>query len=199
MGSSSRSARGSGERPGARGSAAGLPAAADLVTVGRIVAPHGVRGEMRVRLETDFPERFDGLRQVYLLQAGRVTTMQITGRRPHHGGMLVTLEGIDTLDAAARLRGAAIAVSRDEVVPLGPGRYYLFEIVGLRVRTDGGQSLGVVAEVMQGPANDVYVVRGDGGEILIPALRDVVRRIDLAAGEMVVVVPSGLVESPRAR
>ena len=188
MGSSSRSAKGS-----------TLPAAADLITVGRIVAPHGVRGEVRVRLETDFPERFEALRQAFLVQAGRVEAIQITGRRPHRGGMLMTLEGIDTLDAAARLRGAAIAVSRSEAVPLGPGRYYLFEIVGLRVRTVDGRSLGVVAEVLQGPANNVYVVRGDGGEILIPALRDVVRLIDLAANEMVVVVPSGLEESPRAR
>ncbi len=188
MGSSSKSAKDS-----------ALPAAADLITVGRIVAPHGLRGEVRVRLETDFPERFEGLRGAFVVQAGRVEAIQITGRRPHRGGMLMTLEGIDTLDAAARLRGAAIAVFRGEAVPLEPGRYYLFEIVGLRVRTVEGRSLGVVVEVMQGPANDVYVVRGDGGEILIPALRDVVRHIDLAVGEMVVVLPSGLEGSPHAR
>ena len=187
MGSSSRSAKDS-----------TLPAAADLITVGRIVAPHGVRGELRVRLETDFPERFEALRRAFVVQAGRVETIQITGRRPHRGGILMRLEGIETLDAAARLRGAAIAVSRSQAVPLGPDRYYLFEIIGLRVRTVDGRSLGVVAEVMQGPANDVYVIRGGGGEILIPALRDVVRRIDLPAGEMVVAVPSGLEESPRA-
>ncbi len=187
MGSSSRSVR-----------ASALPAAADLITVGRIVAPHGVRGEVRVRLETDFPERFEGLRQAYLVQTGRVKAIRITGRRPHRGGMLVMLEGVDTLDAAARLRGAAIAVSRGEAVPLEPGRYYLFEIVGLRVRTVDGRSLGVVAEVMQGPANDVYVVRGDGGEILIPALREVVRQIDRNAGEMVVALSPGLEALPNA-
>ncbi len=187
MGLSSRSARDS------------TLLAANLITVGRIVAPHGVRGEVRVRLETDFPERFEGLRQAFVVQAGRVVAIQITGRRPHRGGMLMTFAGVDTLDAAVRLRGAALAVSRSEAVPLGPGRYYLFEIVGLRVRTVDGRALGVVAEVMQGPANDVYVVRGDGGEILIPALRDVVRRVDPAVGEMVVVVPPGLEESPRAR
>ncbi len=186
MGSSSRSAKDD------------TPSAADLITVGRIVAPHGVQGEMRLRFETDFPERFDRLRRAYLVRDGRVAAIEITGRRPHRGGLLVTIAGIETLDAADRVRGAVVAVPRNEVPPLGPGRYYVFEIVGLRVRTVDGRALGVVAEVMQGPGNDVYVVRGDDGEILVPALRDVVRRIDRMAGEMIVALPPGLEGSGRA-
>ncbi len=188
MGLSSRSARAS----------SGLPDPADLVTVGRVVRPHGLRGEVRVRLETDFPERFEHLREAYLVQAGRVEVIEITGRRPHKEGLLLTIHGIGDLEAAEGLRGAEIAVSRDAVVPLEEGAFYVFEIVGLRVRTEEGRLLGTVAEVLRAPGNDVYVVRGEEGEVLLPATREVVRRIHPASGEMVVALLPGLEAPDRA-
>ncbi len=188
MGLSSRSARAS----------SGLPDPADLVTVGRVVRPHGLRGEVRVRLETDFPERFEHLREAYLVQAGRVEVIEITGRRPHKEGLLLTIRGIGDLEAAAGLRGAEIAVSRNAVVPLEQGAFYVFEIVGLRVRTEEGRLLGTVAEVLRAPGNDVYVVQGEEGEILLPATREVVRRVDRASGEMVVALLPGLEAPDRA-
>ncbi|MDQ7840109.1 MAG: ribosome maturation factor RimM [bacterium] len=188
MGLSSRSAK----------SSRGRPVPADLVTVGRVVRPHGLRGEVRVRLETDFPQRFERLREVYLIRAGRVEVAEITGRRPFKEGLLLTIHGIGDLEAAEGLRGAEIAVPRDAVVPLEEGAFYVFEIVGLRVRTEEGRMLGTVAEVIRAPANDVYVVRGEAGEILLPATREVVRRIDPASGEMVVALLPGLEEPDRA-
>jgi len=162
------------------------------------VRPHGLRGEVSVRLETDFPERFERLGDVYLVQSGRVEAARITGRRPHKEGLLLTIHGIGDLEAAEGLRGAEIAVSRDAAVPLEEGAFYVFEVLGLRVRTEEGRLLGTVAEVMRAPANDVYVVRGDAGEILLPATREVVRRIDPASGEMVVALLPGMEEPDRA-
>jgi 16S rRNA processing protein RimM len=198
MASSSRSAK---SRARGRGAAAprdpGTPAG--LVTIGRIVAPHGLRGEVRVRLETDFPHRFEGLREAWLVHGETTAPMIITGQRPHRGGVLLVIEGVTDVDAAERLRGAAIAVGRDAVMPLGPDEFYVFEVIGLRVRTADGRILGTVAEVVRAPGNDVYLVRGDDGEMLIPALRTVVRRVDLASGEMLVNLPAGFEVGTDAR
>jgi 16S rRNA processing protein RimM len=157
-----------------------------------------VRGELRVVLETDFPQRFDHLRGAYLVRAGRVAAIEIRSHRPHQGGLLMMIGGVDTRQAAEDLRGSQIAVTRAEAMPLGPDHYYVFEIIGLRVRTTDRRPLGVVTEVIQGPANDTYVVRGGKREILIPAVREFVRSIDRAAGEMVVVLPDEPEESTRA-
>lgn len=191
MASSSRSAK---SRARGRGAAAprapGTPAG--LVTIGRIVAPHGLRGEVRVRLETDFPRRFEGLREAWLVHEGAPAPVIITGQRPHRGGVLLAIEGVADVDAAERLRGAEIAVGRDAAMPLGPDEFYVFEVIGLRVRAADGRMLGTVAEVVRAPGNDVYVVHGNEGEMLIPALRTVVQRVDRAAGEMIVDLPAGL-------
>ncbi|MDR7533924.1 MAG: ribosome maturation factor RimM [Armatimonadota bacterium] len=184
MGSSSRSARG---RP-----AGAPPAPPAWIVVGRIVRPHGVRGEVRVRPETDFPERLAGRRRVHLRREGALSPVEITGVRPHGAALLVTLRGVDSLEAAERLRGAELVVARRTLPRLGPNEFYLFEIIGLRARTEDGRLLGVVAEVVRGPAHDVYVVRGEAGEVLVPALREVVRQVDRAAGELVVRLPAGL-------
>jgi 16S rRNA processing protein RimM len=157
-----------------------------------------VRGEVLVRPETDFPDRFARVREVFLVRDDRVETIETNGQRPHRGGVLLRLRGVETLDAAERLRGAAIAVARDALVPLGTDEFYIFDILGLTVRADDGRVLGTVTEVMRAPAHDVYVVRGDAGEVLVPALRTVVRRVDRTAGEMIVALPPGL-EATHAR
>jgi 16S rRNA processing protein RimM len=157
-----------------------------------------VRGDLRVRLETDYPDRFARVRAAFLVLGDRIETIEITGQRPHRSGILLRLRGVETADAAERLRGAAIAVTRDTLMPLGADAFYIFEILGLAVRTDDGRALGTVTEVIRAPAHDVYVVRGDAGEVLVPALRTVVRRVDRAAGEMIVDLPAGL-EAAHAR
>jgi 16S rRNA processing protein RimM len=162
------------------------------MTIGRITAPHGVRGEVRVHPETDFPERFASVKDVYVIRGERVDPAVVVGCRPHGAVLLMRFEGVATLDDAERLRGASIAIPRADAVPLGPDAYYVHEILGMRVVTEAGRALGVIAEVLRAPANDVYVVRGERGEVLVPALRAVVRRVDRGAREMVVALPAGL-------
>jgi 16S rRNA processing protein RimM len=162
------------------------------VTVGQVTAPHGVRGEVRVRPDTDFPERLASLRDVVLIDGDRVRSAAVVACRPHGAVLLMRFDGVDDLEAAERLRGVAIAVPRGAAMPLAPDTYYIHEILGMQVRTEDGRLLGVVAEVMRAPANDVYVVRGAAGEILVPALRAVVRRVDRQAREMRVALPAGL-------
>ncbi len=181
MGSSSRSAK-----------TEVTPAPGDLITVGRIVAPHGIRGELRVRVETDFPDRFARMRSGYLVSDGRARAIEILSARPHQDGMLLTIDGVGDRTTAEGLRGAEIAVLRAELVPLGADTFYVFEIIGMRVRTEDGRILGTVAQVMRGSANDVYVVTDGTREVLLPALRQVVLKVDRPAGEILVALPAGL-------
>ncbi|MGQ9513042.1 ribosome maturation factor RimM [Thermodesulfitimonas sp.] len=165
----------------------------EFITVGEIVAPHGCRGAVRILPLTDFPERFLRMKKLTLFKEGERKTYAVEEARGHKRFILVKLAGIDTMDDAAALRGALIQVPRGETVPLPPGRYYVFEIIGLKVWSEEGAFLGEVSAVITTGANDVYGIRTPSGrEILIPALKAVVREIDLQEGRMVVRLPEGL-------
>jgi 16S rRNA processing protein RimM len=161
--------------------------------IGRITRPHGVRGEVKVQPETDFPERFAALRRV-LLQRGAddVREAVVESVRRQGETVLLKVAGVDDPGAARALQGVAVAVPWEERVPLPEGQFYVAEVVGLRVRTEAGEVLGTVAEVLRTPAHDVYRVEGESGEVLVPATREVVRVVDLGRGEVVVALPEGL-------
>ncbi len=175
---------------------------AGRVAVGTVLGPHGVRGEVTVRPLTDFPERFHGLREVWLgspvNQAARVQSA-----RADRGRWLLRLEGCDTRDRAEALRGVDLLLGEDELMPLAPGSYYLHQIIGLETYTEDGRLLGRVAEVLQTGANDVYVVRpapepdgsrgGGRREYLVPAVREIVR-VDLDQGRLYVNPIPGLLD-----
>ena len=160
----------------------------DCVVVGRVLGPWGVRGDLRVEPQSDSPERFAPGGRVYL---DGVETA-ITSSRPHRGGLVVRLESVADRSAAETLKGASLTVPRDQVEPLPDGSYYYFQVIGLRVRTDDGEELGEVREVIATGSNDVYVVRGPAGERLVPALNDVVLDVNLDLGVMTVRLPEGL-------
>lgn len=167
------------------------------VSLGRIVAPHGLRGEVRVALESDFPARLPG-RAVIVADVSDDKApgwpTQVEAARPGRGGLwLLRLRGVESREAAEAIRGKALWVEAESLLPLPEGRWYVHEIVGLRAFDEDGRELGRVAEVIQTPANDVYVVRGPQGEVLVPAVRSVVLRVEPAAGRMWLRIPPGLV------
>lgn len=171
-----------------------------FVAIGEAVAPHALRGELRVLPLTDFPERFAAITQVFLgLPGGEPGGKPVAVERacPQGRFFLVKLAGVDTVEAAEKLRGRLLFVPRDAVAPLPEGRFYVFDLVGLTVADEQGTVLGEVVEVLENPANDLFVVRPpDGGrELLLPALKSVVQEIDLAGGRMVVRLLPGLVEA----
>lgn len=114
--------------------------------------------------------------------------------RRHSGGLMVKLRGIDTPEDAARLRGAPLQLLESEVPAPPQNTYYHFQILGLRVRTTTGEDIGVVEEILENPANDVYVVQGQKGEVLVPAIGDVVKEIDLQRGVITVDAIPGLMD-----
>jgi len=168
----------------------------EWVTIGKVTAPHGVRGEVRVYPLTEFPDRFFDLARVFLCRGeGRSERRVSRVKGLARGLFLLKLEGIDTRDEAERWRGAEVQVPRAEAVPLPPGRYYVFELVGARVVTKDGAPVGRLEDVLATAANDVFVVRSEEGrEILVPAVRHVVLSIDPEEGTIVIDPIPGLLE-----
>ncbi len=166
-----------------------------FVVIGRILRPHGVRGELVVEPDTDFPGRWDHLTQAVVLQGDRATPVQVTAVRRHGDRVLVRLAGVDTPERAAALRGAALAVRREDAVRPPPGAHFVFEVLGLPVVTEGGAEVGTVTEILRTPAHDVYVVTApDGREHLIPAVGAVVVAVDPAGGRVVIRPLPGLLD-----
>jgi 16S rRNA processing protein RimM len=158
-------------------------------------APFGLLGEVTVEPLTDFPERFDpGAR---LWAAGR--EYRVYSARPHRGGLLVQLANVQSRESAGKLRGLLLEVPEETLAPLEEGQYYRFQIVGLEAFDAGGHSLGRIAEVLETGANDVYVVRNDDGDLLVPAIDSAVREVDVAGGRIVLDPPQGLVRTPHPK
>ena len=151
----------------------------DWLRLGVLTAPWGTRGEVKVRLDVE-PAYLERIARVYLGPEHRAIDLLGVFRRGR--AYTLQLRGIETMTAAETLRDVDVVIPRAEAPPLAEGEFFVADVVGLRVVTTGGRALGTVAEVLSTGANDVYVVRGDAGEVLIPAIRDVVTSIDPAAG-----------------
>ena len=157
------------------------------ITVGKILGTYGNRGMMKVLPLTDFPDRFFNMDKITLELGGRQASYTLSGARQHKKYVLISLAEVPDMTGAEKLRGALIRVSREELTPLPEGSYYIFELVGLKVYSPEGGYIGVVEDVIQTGANDVYVVgSGDKAPVLVPALKRVVREVDIGGGRMVV-------------
>lgn len=165
------------------------------LAIGKIVAPHGIRGEVKIEPMTDFPERFQANGQVFLgLQTGvtEVAPVTIATARPHQGRWLVQFSHIKDRNAAETLRDQYVLIPEESAMPLGEHENYAHDLIGLDVVTTEGQPLGKLVEILFTPANDVYITRGEGGETLIPATREVILSVELTARRMTVALPEGL-------
>lgn len=172
-----------------------VPPPADYRVVAQVLAPHGVRGELKCRVVTDFPERFTPGARVFAgvpPRAHRITTARIAGPVVY-----LHLSGIGDRDAAEALRGTEVLVAPEDAVPLPEGQFYWNEVVGLRVEDTRGEALGSVVDILPTGGNDVYVVHGPLGEILVPAISDVVKEIAPREGRLVVELVPGLLPERR--
>lgn len=168
------------------------PAEPDI-TVGRIVAAHGIRGEVRVQPWTDVPERFRPGMRVYV-QPGPGWSV-IEAARPFRGGLwLLRLEGVGDRNAAEALRGARLLIRREDRAPLPPGAYYTLDLLGWPVATPDGTVVGRLRDVHRNPAHDLFEVElSAGGRALVPAVRALVT-IDAEARRIVVQPLPGLLD-----
>jgi 16S rRNA processing protein RimM len=161
----------------------------ERLIIGQVNGVFGVRGELKVEIETDFPERFKDLKRVFV--CGR--EYEAERARLHRRHALLKLKGIDDATTALALDRCEVEVALEDRVKLPEGKYFIYQIEGLRVETMDGEHLGKVSEVLQTGANDVYVVTTpDGDELLLPAIPSVIQEVDLAGGRLRVMLIEGL-------
>jgi 16S rRNA processing protein RimM len=160
---------------------------ATAVTVGRIVSAHGIRGAVKVQPFSDFPARFEIGARLWL----KGLPVRVTASRWQGKNLTLQLEGIDDRNAAEAIAGEELLVP--EAAPLkDEGVFYQHDVLGITARTTDGDLLGEVADIFSTGSNDVYVIRGERGELLLPALDDVILAIDLASKTMTVELMEGL-------
>jgi 16S rRNA processing protein RimM len=175
------------------------PVPDELFLIGHIVAPFGLNGQVKLRALTD---RADHIEQhVDVLYIGpRFTPYRKRELMEHKPGIfLLTLEGVHSREEADALRRCEVLIHERDAAPLESDEYFLHELYGLQVETPEGEYLGKVREVLETGANDVLLVaRQEQPDILIPMIREVVQRLDIAAGRVVVRLVEGLLPEPRA-
>ena len=178
-----------------RSNKASVPRRPNYFVVGEILRPHGVRGELRMRVLTEQPDRLSQLDQVYLADAPDDSAPEkraLNGLRFNKNFALLSLSGCRNRNDAELLRSKVVMISIDQAAPLEDGQYYLFELIGLRVIADQIE-IGRIREVLQTGANDVYIVDGEEyGEVLVPAHDETIQNINFEAGVITMALPEGL-------
>jgi 16S rRNA processing protein RimM len=166
-----------------------------FLLLGEILRPHGVHGELKIRVLTDYPERITELEAVYVSDNPddeNATSYRVEHVRPQNEYGLLKLRGIQTREQAEALRQLYVMVALEDAVPLEEGEFFVYQLIGLSVQTVEGEHLGTLADVLETGANAVYVVESPTyGEVLIPALADTIVQTDLDSQHMIVRLPDG--------
>ncbi|RAQ95392.1 ribosome maturation factor RimM [Thermogemmatispora tikiterensis] len=170
----------------------------EWATVGRVIAPFGLRGEIKVLPMSDLPDRFAQLEAIYCGSPPR--RHRIEHVRPYKSGLvLLKLQGFDSLTAAEALRNCELQIPLAELPPLPPDSYYQHDILNLRVFTLDGQEVGSITEIWLTGSNDVYAIRmPDGRQALIPAVKEVIKQIDLVRRTMYIDPLPGMLDEQEA-
>ena len=172
-----------------RGSGGKTSPEPNFFVVGRVLRAWGIRGDLKVAPFTDRPEDLAQYRSVLL--GPQRKRYEVKSFRPYQGNWLLHLIGVETRVEAERLHGQEILIETAQR-PRQEGEFFAREVIGLKVRTLDGEELGEVTEILVTGANDVYVVKGDRGEVLLPARVEVIKGIDVEAGMMTVELLPGL-------
>ena len=165
---------------------------ASMVMVGRIVRAHGLRGQVVIASDTDFgAERFAPGSKVWRED---MTSLTVTEGHPQADRWVVGFENVTTVEEAEALRGTELRIPEEARMPLGPGEYYLYDLVGCEVRTAAGVEVGRVQSVYTGAGGALLGVDRDGAEVLVPLVKTMCPEIDVAARRIVIDPPEGLLE-----
>lgn len=164
----------------------------DCIAVGQVMGAFGPRGDVRVQPFSDQPGRFQKIKRVFI--GPELLPARVLGRGVHGLGVTLRLDSVTTREHAKRLFGTLLYVPEAEAVKLPPGEYFVHQLIGSAVVTDSGDTLGKISEILRTGSNDVYVVRGDRGEVLIPAIPDVVQLVDVEARIITVTLMPGLLD-----
>lgn len=167
----------------------------EYLQVGVITSTHGVRGEVKVFPTTDDVSRFQDLEEVLLDTGKRLIPLEIAGVKYFKQYVILKFKGIDSINDVEQYRRMPLLVTREQAVPLDENEYFIADMLGMEVYTEDGTLFGVLKDVMETGANDVYVVESKAhGEVLIPAIQDCILRVDIPANRMTVRLLKGLIQ-----
>jgi 16S rRNA processing protein RimM len=159
----------------------------DVVTIGRVLRPFGVHGDVHVESLSDVPDRFERLPSVTLLMpTGKSIDTVVIRARKLNRFYMVRFSAFSSPEEATKFRGALVQVQQESVPPLPDTQYYQFELIGLEVHDETGRILGTIEEVVTRPHQHLFVVRHEGHELLIPAVHPIIRHVDVPAGTITV-------------
>lgn len=163
--------------------------------VGIITSTHGIKGEVKVYPTTDDPRRFRRLKEVILDSGKGDVVLEIESVKFSKNLVILKFKGLDTPEEMAKYRQKGLYVTRENAVRLGRDEYFIADLMGLRVLDEDGTEIGVLREVLETGANDVYIIDlRDGRELLLPAIRECVLHVDVEAGEMRIHILEGLLD-----
>jgi len=165
----------------------------EYLSIGQIINTHGLRGAVKVYPLTDDISRFEKLKEVYVEENDGLVKYKVESVKFLSSTVSVKLKGVDSEEAANKLRGSYIKVDRKSAVKLPKDTYFICDLIDLEVYDEKGLLLGTVKDVLQTGSNDVYVIQSSGKDILIPALKDIVKKIDLENKKILVEMPEGLI------
>ncbi|MCU1382241.1 MAG: rimM [Acidobacteria bacterium] len=167
-----------------------------MALVGRIARPHGIRGQVIVNPETDFPdERFRPGAELFIERGGTVETLTVTTARFHRDRPVIGIAGIETMTDAEALAGQELRVPVDRLAALPTGTFYRHDLIGCRVETRDGRMVGVVRDVEGTLTGSRLVIDGEAGEVLVPLVAPICTAVDPAAKRIVIDPPEGLLEA----
>ena len=162
--------------------------------IGQIVNTFGIKGQIKVKPFTDDIRRFDNLKEVYVEKNKTKKEYEIEEVKYHKDMVLIKFKSIETVEQAEKLKNSYITISRDSAEELEEDRYYIVDLLGLEVYTDEQILLGILEDIFNTGSNDIYVVKSsDGKQILLPAIKDVVKNIDIENKKITVHIIPGLI------
>lgn len=168
----------------------------DLLQVGVITTTHGVRGEVKVFPTTDDPARFKKLKNVILDTGREKIDLEVAGVKFFKNMVILKFKGIDDINDVEKYRKKSLYVTRENAVKLKKNEYFIADLIGLKVESDEGEDLGTLSDVLQTGANDVYVLSKEGeDDILLPAIKECVKEVDIENGTILVHLLPGLREA----
>lgn len=166
----------------------------DLLQVGVITQTHGIRGEVKVFPTTDDAGRFQELKQVILDTGKETLSLEIENVKYFKQFVILKFKGYDNINDIERYKRCALLIERSDAVPLEEDEYFVADMIGMKVLTDQGEEFGILKDVMETGANDVYVIEHPSkGEVLVPAIKECILDVDIPGGQMKIHVMDGLI------
>lgn len=171
----------------------------DFIRVGVAVSTHGLKGELKVYPTTDDPERFSDLEKVYIGTPDAHEMLHVERVKYFKNMVIVKFEELDRIEDVEGLKGKDILVSREDAVPLEEGEYYYADLIGMKVFLTDGKLFGELKDILETGANDVYIINSkDHGEVLVPAIEDCIKEVNIEEGTMIIDLLPGLLDLSRS-